>query len=905
MQTFFNLYQIDKRWSIYEKAKDGVLFFDLTLSSLIVILFAPREKGTMGIKCPKCHFENPDDTIYCGKCATQIKSSEEISDSRTETIETPKEELTTGSTFAGRYQIVEELGKGGMGKVYRVVDKKLDEEVALKLIKPEIASDRKTVERFSKELKFARKIVHKNVGRMYELMEDEGRYFITMEYVSGQDLKGLIRQTGQLTVGKSISIAKQVCEGLAEAHKLGVIHRDLKPHNIMIDKEGNARIMDFGIARSLDAEGITDAKVMIGTPKYMSPEQVEGEAVDQRSDIYSLGIILYEMVTEKTPFDGDTALSIALKHKTEAPPEPREFNAQIPEDLSLVILKCLEKDKQKRYQRAEEVLSELSSIEKNFPTEERIILEKKLELETKSKRFQSFLIPGIVLFAAAIVVAGYFFFGQFLKTGEIGSEAIGEMKWKSSIAVLPVEDLSPQGDQEPLCEAMHDDIITKLRILIPDLRVMSKLAVMNYTNKDKSPIDIGKELNARTILKSSLRKEGENILMDVRFINAEDGSIIWSYLYKEKFEGLFRIQDEILQAIAMELKVHLQEEQIPAIKTREPKNIKAREYYFWGNHFEKKYTYSRDEKDFEEGVKNYTEALNIDPDYALAYRSLGDIYQLHFVFSRYDNWKSYDLMNKNYNMAYKINPNLAEANLGLGWAHFFKEDLDRSYDFFKRAFELDPNNPSINYEFGSFLRSIGLYLQAIKYYSRSIELDPLSLLYYQMVSDCYVIIGEFDKVADCVNKALALDKDKYWFYLAHAEALIMMKKYDDAGEKIAQAEKLNPKSPKIRNCRALILAIKGEKEKALTLIEGIEGRDAYRYDITSIYSVLGMKDKAIENIKIGIDTGFRELKEYRYTYLVLINNPFYESLHDDPRFKEIVDREKKKYDERLKRYGQF
>jgi len=859
----------------------------------------------MGIKCPKCHFENPDDTIYCGKCATQLKSSEEVSASPTETIEPPKEELTTGSTFAGRYQIVEKLGKGGMGKVYRVVDKKLDEEVALKLIEPEIAFDRKTIERFSKELKFARKIIHKNVGRMYELMEDEGRYFITMEYVSGQDLKGLIRQTGQLTIGKSISIAKQVCEGLAEAHKLGVVHRDLKPHNIMIDKEGNARIMDFGIARSLDAEGVTDAKVIIGTPKYMSPEQVEGEAADQRSDIYSLGIILYEMVTEKTPFDGDTALSIALKHKTQVPPEPREFNAQIPEDLSQVILKCLEKDKEKRYQRAEEVLSELQSIEKKFPTEERIIKEKKLELETKRKRWQSFLVPGIVLFVAAIIVAGYFFFGQFLKTGEIGTESIGEMKWKSSIAMLPIEDLSPQRDQESLCEAMHDDIITKLRILIPDLRVMSKLAVMRYTNKDKSSTEIGKELNVETILESSLRKAGENIQMNVRLINVKDGSVIWSYTFKEKPEGLFKIQDEIFQAIASELKIHLQEEQIPVIKTREPKNIKAREYYVWGNHFEEKYANSRQEKDFEEGVKNYTEALKIDPDYALAYWSLGDIYQLHFAFSHYENWKSYDLMNKSYESAYQINPNLAEANLGLGWAYFFKEDLDRSHYFFKKAFELDAHNPSINFNFGSFLRSIGLYSQAINYYSRSIELDPLSILPYVMLSDCYVRIGEFDEVADCVNRALAIEEDNYWFYLAYAEALIMMKKYDDAGEKIARAEKLNPKSSKIRDFRALILAIKGEKEKALALIEGNEGRDKYRYDITSIYSVLGMKDKAIENIKIGIDTGFRELKEYRYTYLVLINNPFYENLHDDPRFKEIVDREKKKYDERLKRYGQF
>jgi TolB-like protein/Tfp pilus assembly protein PilF len=740
---------------------------------------------------------------------------------------------------------------------------------------------------------------------MYELMEDEGRYFITMEYVSGQDLKGLIRQTGQLTVGKSISIAKQVCEGLAEAHKLGVVHRDLKPHNIMIDREGNVRIMDFGIARSLDAEGITDAKVAIGTPKYMSPEQVEGEAVDQRSDLYSLGIVLYEMVTERTPFEGDTALSIALKHKTQAPPEPREFNAQIPEDLSRVILKCLEKDKEKRYQRAEEVLSELQSIEKNIPTEERIILEKKLKLGTKKKSFRSFLMPGILLFVVAIIVAGYFLFNRILQTGKVSIEAAGAMKWKSSIAVLPVEDLSPQRDQEPLCEAMHDDIITKLRILIPDLRVISRQAVVRYTGKEKSYADIGKELNVATILESSLRKEGENIQMNARLINVEDDSILWSDTYTEKSEGLFKIQDEILQAIAMQLKVHLQEEQIPVIKTRDPKNIKAREYYVWGNHFEKKYANSMQERDFEEGVKNYTEALKIDPDYALAYWGLGNFYQTHFVFSSSENWKSYDLMNKNYEMAYRTNPNLAEANLGLGWAYFFQESLDKSYDFFKRAFELDPNNSVINLDFGSFLRSIGLYSQAIKYYSRYTELEPLSMLSYFMLSDCYMRTGEFDEVADCVSKALDIEEENSRFYLVHAEALIMMKKYDDAAEKIAQAEKLNPKSPRIRYYRAWVAAAKGEKEKALTLIEGIEGKYAYRYQITSIYSVLGMKDKAIENIKKGIDAGFRELKEYYYTYLVLINNPFYENLYDDPRFREIVENEKKKYDERLKRYGRF
>lgn len=218
------------------------------------------------MKCPKCNSENPADTKFCGECASPLHPSEEIPASPTKTLETPTEELTRGTTFAGRYEIIEELGKGGMGKVYRVEDKKITEEVALKLIKPEISLDKKTIERFSNELKLARKIRHKNVCGMYDLGEENGTHYITMEYVPGEDLKSFIRRAGPLNTGKTLFIAKQVCDGLAEAHRLGVIHRDLKPQNIMIDKEGNARIMDFGIARSLKGKGITGAGVMKETP---------------------------------------------------------------------------------------------------------------------------------------------------------------------------------------------------------------------------------------------------------------------------------------------------------------------------------------------------------------------------------------------------------------------------------------------------------------------------------------------------------------------------------------------------------------------------------------------------------------------------------------------------------------
>ena len=219
------------------------------------------------MKCPQCQTDNPKDSKYCKECATPLPAFKDILGSKTETASTPIKELTTGTTFAGRYQIIEELGHGGMGKVYKVFDTDIKEKIALKLLRPEIALDKDTVERFSNELKLARKISHRNVCRMFDLGKADGTTFITMEFVPGEDLKKFIRKSGQLGAGRAVSIAKQVCEGLAEAHHLGVVHRDLKPQNIMVDEDGNARIMDFGIARSLRGKGITGAGVMIGTPE--------------------------------------------------------------------------------------------------------------------------------------------------------------------------------------------------------------------------------------------------------------------------------------------------------------------------------------------------------------------------------------------------------------------------------------------------------------------------------------------------------------------------------------------------------------------------------------------------------------------------------------------------------------
>jgi len=364
------------------------------------------------IQCPKCQTKNPSDSKFCKECATPLSSSQKVGFSQTETLLPPREDLTSGTVFAGRYQVIEELGYGGMGRIYKVFDKETNSKVALKLIKPEIAADRNTIERFRNELKVARDISHKHACRMYDLGREADNYFITMEYVQGEDLKSFIRRAKRLDTGTAIYIAKQVCEGLAEAHRVGVVHRDLKPSNIMIDREGDAKIMDFGIARSLRTKGITGPGVVIGTPEYMSPEQVEGKEADERSDIYSLGIIFYEMVTGRVPFEADTALAVGYKHKNDVPVSPKTLNPQVPEDLSGLILKCLEKSPDKRWRTAEELHAELEKIEKGLPTtaiptpapKHKTLTSREITIKFTARKL---LFPGLafIALAAAVILA--------------------------------------------------------------------------------------------------------------------------------------------------------------------------------------------------------------------------------------------------------------------------------------------------------------------------------------------------------------------------------------------------------------------------------------------------------------------------------------------------------------------
>ncbi len=336
------------------------------------------------MKCPSCQSDNTPDSVYCSRCATPLAVDTPVSASPAPGSSTPASEITTtmiasidrlqrGQLFAGRYEVIEEVGRGGMGRVYKAFDRQIKEIVALKLLKPEIGFNEKAVERFKNELRYARRIAHPRVCRLYDLGEAGLTHFLTMEFVEGEDLKAFIRRSDHLTTPKAVDIGRQVAEGLAEAHRLGVVHRDLKPQNVMIDREGKAKIMDFGLARFSESDGLTGSGLMLGTPEYMSPEQVDLKDVDARVDLYALGIILYEMVTGHVPFKGETPLAVAMKQKSERARDVRESNPLVPDSLIAVIRKCLEKDPRLRYQTADEVIAALNAVEMELPSSVREI----------------------------------------------------------------------------------------------------------------------------------------------------------------------------------------------------------------------------------------------------------------------------------------------------------------------------------------------------------------------------------------------------------------------------------------------------------------------------------------------------------------------------------------------------
>jgi len=849
----------------FQLTSDGIFRKSNKIDSFLIncYSFGTQEKGTMGIKCPKCHFDNPSDSKFCKECGTQIIPLEEIS--ATKTFETPVKGLTSGTTFATRYEVIEEIGKGGMGRVYKTLDKEINEEVALKLLKSEIASDESTVERFRNELKFARKIAHKNICKMYHLAKDADTPYITMEYVKGEDLKSFIRRKGKLSDDEAQSIAKQVCEGLVEAHRLGVVHRDLKPQNIMIDEAGDAKIMDFGIARSVEAPGVTQTGVMIGTPDYISPEQVEGGEADHRADIYSLGVILYEMVTGRVPFKGDTALSVALKHKSKLAQEPKQLNPDVSDELNKLIFICMEKDREMRYQTAAELLADIQNIEEGIPLGKRKIPTQKKRLAKKKSKIKwksVFLYGGVPLLLVLTIAGAIYLYTTRAATID-------------SIAVLPFENLTGDAEQEYFAYGITDELIGRLA-RVGALRVISFWSMMRYKGSEKSLSEIASELNVDAVVTGTVQQVGESLSIRVCLIDAlPEEQNLWEETYDRIMTDVLMMHSEIARTIAKEIRIVVTSQEEALLTSARQVDPEIYETYLKGNFHMNQGT----PEGYQQALSYFHQAIEKDPSDPLAYAGLAAAYNqiAHSAMATPD---ALPRAKAAATRAVRLDDTLAEALAVFGFfTGYYDWDWETAEQTFLRTLEINPSLAIAHYWYSWQLILFDRMEEALVEHKLAQELDPLTPLHTAWLGGLYWIWERYEEALEEVQKALELSPESWNGLLVLGYLYADMGMYEEAIEVSQKAAALYPE---LRHLLGRTYAVAGRREEALKILAELEKEEVDPYGalgLADLYTALGKKDEA-----------FRWLNyEHPHCWVPWFRVlPQFKSLRDDPRFKDLL-----------------
>ncbi len=788
------------------------------------------------------------------------------------------------------YKILDELGSGGMGVVYKAHDTKLNRTVALKFILPSIVRKKGNGKRFIQEAQAAASLNHPHICTVYEIDEQGENTFIAMEYVEGKSLREYA-QKGPMEFGEAVEIASQIADGLQEAHEKGIIHRDIKSSNIIVTEKNQAKIMDFGLAKVTRDTDLSETKSVKGTVSYMSPEQALGKNVDLRTDIWSFGVVLYEMLSARLPFESSHDQLVLYSILNEDPIPLTELRGDLPAVLERIVRKCLNKNPDKRYQNISSLKEDLLRLKQEMKRDRTLTFAKKKRTD-KSPRMKRSILLAVFLTAALVLAGGHFFFHWFGQP----------VQYKKSIAVLPFKGLIPEQADKILCSYLTMGIINRLGELSPELRVVPYASVEKY----KSPIDdiskIGRDLKVDYILSSKVQHEDRKVRIDAELISVKDERFIKPYSHEAELEDYSVIQDKMSKRVVEDLGVFLMESGLIAAKRRESEKFEASLLYQEGmDILDKSSQYADTGEWFLSALDKFDRALQIDPSFALAYWGKGAAYEAYYVETKQkDNLiQMLDYFEK----AHDLNPDLAETNLSLGWAHFYREDLNKSYRSFKKALELSPHNALVTTDAGSFLASIGLYRPAIALFSRAIRIEPSYLRAYLSKALCHWYIGEFAEGAKTVEKRYSIETEDPQVHLILARNLIMMENFARAQAELDEVVRLGGEGEDshLKAYQALLWAKKGQKDRALELISDIDV--FYILPVSCVYSLLGMEDEAIDSIEFGVTSGFDKEQRYMYTLPILENNPCYKNLHNDPRFKEILEQARKTHNQNMKRYG--
>jgi serine/threonine protein kinase/tetratricopeptide (TPR) repeat protein len=728
------------------------------------------------------------------------------------------------------YNIIDKIGHGGMGVVYKAEDTKLKRVVALKFLPQELMRDREAKERFIQEAQAAAALDHPNICTVHEINESDGQTYIVMAFVEGQSLKDKIL-AGQLELAEILKIASQIAEGLNAAHKKGITHRDIKPANIMLTEEGLIKIMDFGLAKLSWGVDLTKTATVMGTVSYMSPEQASGEKTDHRTDIWSLGCVLYEMLAGQRPFKSTHEQAAIYSIMNEEPEPIASLRRDLPVGFELILHACLQKDPRNRYRDMATLLSDLKSID----------LEDKTQVLT----------------------------------------AVHAKEKPPSIAILPFVNMSADPENEYFSDGLSEAILNSLT-KIKDFKVVARTSAFSFKGKDVDVREIGKQLDVNKVLEGSVQKAGNRLRITAQLINVEDGYHLWSERFDRNMDDVFAIQDEISLAIVDNLKINLLKGEKTKLIKRHTNDPEAFNLYLKGRYFYNK----RTEEDTKRSVEYFERALAKDPEFALAYAGLADTYSnfgfYHWLPYEEARSKAKELALKGVEVDDSVGETHAAYANSILWFEFKWAEAEKEY---KRAIELSPSDVEARHMYAHLLESSGRFDEAIAEMGKALELEPLSINLNHCMGRILFFSGDSDEAIDLFQKTIEMDPSFPLQYFWLGVVYLHIGELQEAIDLFQKGTKFPTVNEVVLGGLGLAFALTGKENEARKILNELNKLSKERCVGTSpfayIYMGLGDIDKTFEYLEKGFEIGDM------YLFCLPID-PIFKDLHGNPRFEALL-----------------
>jgi non-specific serine/threonine protein kinase len=747
--------------------------------------------------------------------------------------ETRSFKVLSPGTVISHYKIVEKLGEGGMGVVYKAEDTRLKRHVALKFLPAHLTRDAEARERFLIEAQAASALDDANICNIHEIDETEGgETFISMACYEGETLRDRIGR-GPMEVGEVLDIATQVASGLARAHGKGIVHRDIKPANVIITPEGTVKVMDFGLAKLVSHGGVTRTGTILGTVAYMSPEQVRGEEVDGRSDIWSLGVVMYEMLTGSRPFRGDHEQAVIYSILNEAPEPLGSSRPDIPGRIAGIILKALEKDPAGRYPDIRTFLHELTS----------------LVVSTES-----------------------------------------QPEHEKSIVVLPFEDISPGRDNEYFSDGLTEEIITDLS-QVGELRVISRTSALQLKGTQKTVKAIGRDLDVRYVLEGSVRKAGNSLRITAQLIDASNDRHIWAEKYSGSLEDVFEIQEQVSRAIVAAVKVRLSADESRKISEHPIRNVQAYDCYLRARQGILQFT----EEGLDRALRYLQNGLDIVGENVLIYAGIGYVHW-QYVNSGLRQDDSIRKAKEYAKKVYELDPESIHAHLLLGMISGIMEgDQRKAADHLKKVLSIDPNNPDALLWLANVYGVAGRVEAAQALAERLLKVDPLTPMSHAPPGVLHLMGGRFDLALSALHKLYCMDPEGPAYRWIYTWGLAYAGKPEEAMAFLEPALRSSPRTFWDRLSLLLLYGLEGKRSEALRYFtedaQATARRDPqYSWMVAACYGILGDGERALDWLTNAVDRGFVNypfLNEY---------DPFFAGIRQDERFKQLMERVKTEWE---------